>query len=127
VKAIRFHSHGGPEVLRLDDIPAPVARPGEAPVRVRNAGVNAADICQRTGVTPTALPPIGGLEGVGIVETSAGGLPAGTRVMWTPPPGAHAEFVAVPVWKFLLQMADRRPFTSGASKFKTQTTPSGSN
>jgi NADPH2:quinone reductase len=49
--AIRFHSHGGPEVLRLDDISAPVSQPGEALVRVRTAGVNYADIYQRTGVT----------------------------------------------------------------------------
>ena len=101
MKAVRFHSHGGPEVLRLDEIPAPVPQPGEALVRVRTAGVNYADIYQRTGVTPTALPHIGGLEGVGVIENSAGGLPAGTRVMWTPHPGAYAEFVAVPVWKLL--------------------------
>jgi NADPH2:quinone reductase len=102
MKAIRFHSHGGPEVLRLDDIPEPVSQPGEALVRVRTAGVNYADIYQRTGVTPTALPHIGGLESIGVVETSAGGLPAGTRVMWTPHPGAYAEFVAVPVWKLVV-------------------------
>src|SRR5476651_392644 len=101
MKAVRFHSHGGPEVLRLDDIPVPVPQPGEALVRVRTAGVNYADIYQRTGVTPTALPHIGGMEGVGVVETSAGGLPAGTRVMWTPHPGAYAEFVAVPGWKLV--------------------------
>ena len=101
MKAVRFHSHGGPEVLRLDDIPEPVSQPGEALVRLRTAGVNYADIYQRTGVTPTALPHIGGVEGVGVVETAAGGLPAGTRVMWTPHPGAYAEFVAVPVWKLV--------------------------
>jgi NADPH2:quinone reductase len=101
MKAVRFHSHGGPEVLRLDDILVPVSQPGEALVRVRTAGVNYADIYQRTGVTPTGLPHIGGLEGVGVIETSAGGLSAGTRVMWTPHPGAYAEFVAVPVWKLL--------------------------
>lgn len=60
MKAVRFHSHGGPEVLRLEDIPAPVPQPGEALVRVGSAGVNHADIYRRTGVTATALPPITG-------------------------------------------------------------------
>src|SRR6202522_4331821 len=75
MKAVRFHSHGGPEVLRLDDIPVPVSQAGEPLVRVRTDGLNCADIYQRTGVTPTALPHIGGLEGVGVIETSAGGHP----------------------------------------------------
>jgi len=56
--AIRFHYHGGPEVLRLDDIPVPVSQPGEALVRVRTAGVNHADICQRTGATPLTIQPV---------------------------------------------------------------------
>ena len=90
VKAIRFHAHGGPEVLRLEDLPPPVARPGEALVRVSTAGVNDADVCQRTGVTPTPRPHIGGVEGVGVVETSADGLPAGNH-RETPAPGCRLK------------------------------------
>lgn len=101
MKAIRFHAPGGPEVLRLEEIPTPVPQPGEVLVRVTTAGVNFADIYQRIGVTPVVLPHIGGLEGVGVVEVAGAGLARGTRVCWTPHPGAYAEFAAVPAWKLV--------------------------
>lgn len=101
MQAIRFHSHGGPEVLHVEDIPAPQPKDGEVLVRVTAAGVNFADIYQRIGVTPVALPHIAGLEGVGVVESPAGGWARGQRVMWTPHPGGYAEFVAVPAWKLV--------------------------
>jgi NADPH:quinone reductase-like Zn-dependent oxidoreductase len=43
MQAIRFHRYGGPEVLRLEDVPAPVPAAGEVVVRVRAASVNALD------------------------------------------------------------------------------------
>ena len=55
MNSIRFHSHVGPEVLHLDDIPVPVSQPGESLLRVRTAGVNNADIQQSTGVTPLTI------------------------------------------------------------------------
>ena len=39
MKAIRIHSFGGPEVLQYDDVPEPVAKPGEAVVKIDAAGV----------------------------------------------------------------------------------------
>jgi NADPH2:quinone reductase len=101
MKAIRFHAHGGPEVLHLEDVPMPQPKDGEALVRVTAAGVNYADIYQRTGITAVSLPHIPGLEGVGIIERPGGGVPQGQRVLWTPHPGAYAEFVAVPAWKLV--------------------------
>jgi NADPH2:quinone reductase len=99
MRAIRFHKHGGPDVLHLDEVPPPIAKDGEVLVRVTSAGVNFADIYQRLGFTPVSLPHIGGLEGVGVVESAAEGFPQGQRVLWTPHPGAYGEFVAVPAWK----------------------------
>jgi NADPH2:quinone reductase len=49
VKAIRAHSFGGPEVLRLETVEDPVAGPGEVVVEVRAAGVNPADTYMRSG------------------------------------------------------------------------------
>jgi len=101
MQAIRFHTHGGPEVLQLEEIPAPQRKDGEVLVRVTAAGVNFSDIYQRTGVTPVSLPHVPGVEGVGVVEQPGGGLEPGQRVLWTPHPGAYAEFVAVPAWKLI--------------------------
>jgi NADPH:quinone reductase-like Zn-dependent oxidoreductase len=55
MNAAPFHAHDGPEDLRLDDIAAPVSKPGEALIRVRTAGVEYADTHQRNSVTPLTI------------------------------------------------------------------------
>ena len=47
--AIRIHSYGGPETMRLEDLPTPVPGPGQALVRVQAASVNFLDIQKRRG------------------------------------------------------------------------------
>src|SRR5690349_18157132 len=69
MKAVQFGRFGGPEVLEVVDVPAPVAGPGELLVRVRAAGVNLSDVLMRENryaVTPT-LPAVPGNEVVGEV------------------------------------------------------------
>ena len=44
MKAIRYHQLGGPEVLRLEEVPEPVAGPGEVRIRVGAAGVRSATV-----------------------------------------------------------------------------------
>ena len=56
MKAIRFHSHGGAEVLQYEDAPMPEARPGEAVVRVRATSLNFLDIWQRRGIERVRIP-----------------------------------------------------------------------
>src|ERR1700754_4034009 len=98
MKAIRFHTYGGPEVLRLDEIPVPEIKADEVLVRVGAAGVNFLDAYQRTGLYKTPVPFGPGMEGAGVIEKagSASALKPGTRVAWTQHPGAYAEFAAVP-------------------------------
>jgi NADPH:quinone reductase-like Zn-dependent oxidoreductase len=87
MKAIRFHSHGGPEVLRLEDVPDPVNGPGEALVRVRACALNHLDLWQRNGLRRVAipLPHISGSDVAGVlVDPGGSGLPAGSRVMLQP-------------------------------------------
>src|SRR4249920_2600683 len=43
MKAVVMHEHGGPEVLRYEDLPDPLAAPGEALVRVRACALNHLD------------------------------------------------------------------------------------
>ncbi|TPJ76285.1 zinc-dependent alcohol dehydrogenase family protein [Mesorhizobium sp. B2-6-2] len=75
-KVFRFHSHGGPEVLRIEDMDVPSPGPGEVRIRVRALGLNRAEALMRNGSyieTPT-LPSGLGLEAAGIVETVGAGV-----------------------------------------------------
>lgn len=56
MKAVRFHAHGGPDVLRYEDAPDPVAGPGEALVRVRACALNHLDLFQRRGMERVQIP-----------------------------------------------------------------------
>jgi len=99
MKAIRIHAPGGPEALRLDDVPAPTAGPGQAMVKLAACGVNYIDVYFRTGAYKAALPLTLGLEGAGTVTAVGAGVKdvkAGDTVAWTGVPGSYAEINAVP-------------------------------
>ena len=49
MKAIRVHSFGDPEVLRLEEVPEPKAGPGQVAVRIKAVGVNPLDTYIRAG------------------------------------------------------------------------------
>jgi NADPH:quinone reductase-like Zn-dependent oxidoreductase len=88
VKAVRFHQHGGPEVLRYEEVPTPAAGPGEVLIGLRAAALNHLDLFVRSGQTPgVTLPHIGGADGAGVVLASGPGAArhaAGTRVFFDP-------------------------------------------
>jgi NADPH:quinone reductase len=92
--AIRIHEHGGPEVLRFEEVD--VGRPGPGQVRLRQSavGVNYIDTYQRSGLYKLpALPAVLGMEGAGVVvETGEGvaDLKVGDRVAYASCPGAYA-------------------------------------
>jgi NADPH:quinone reductase-like Zn-dependent oxidoreductase len=82
--AIRFHEHGGPEVLRYEEVPDPVAAPGEALVRVRACALNHLDLWQRRGIQRVTipLPHISGSDVAG--DVAGGDAEPGQRVMLQP-------------------------------------------
>lgn len=89
MKAVRFHAHGGPEVLRYEDVPDPKAGPGEIVLRVRAASVNHLDIWMRKGLPgiKIPLPRVPGADAAGeIVEVGAGvtDRKVGERVLLDP-------------------------------------------
>ena len=89
MKAVRFHEHGGPEVLRFEDAPDPELQPGHVLVRVRACALNHLDLWQRRGLdrVKIPMPHISGADVAGeIVSAGAGAAdwPAGTRVMLQP-------------------------------------------
>ncbi len=105
MKAIRVHQLGGPEVLKLEEIPDPAPGPGEAVVRVEAVGVNFIDVYHRTGLYKVpSLPFTLGQEGAGTVESVGTGVTevaAGDPVAWTIVPGSYAEKAVVPVSKLV--------------------------
>jgi len=99
MKAIRVEHVGGPEVMKVVDVPAPQAKAAEAVVRVNVAGVNSIDAQFRDGRLRTPLPFIPGQEGAGVV-TEVGpqvkALKVGDRVAWSGTLGSYAECLAAP-------------------------------
>jgi NADPH:quinone reductase len=99
MRAIRVHQYGGPEAMRLEELPTPAPGPGQVLVRIEAAGVNFIDVYQRTGLYKGALPVPLGLEAAGTVEAVAPGVTevkAGDRVAWTGAPGSYATHNLVP-------------------------------
>jgi len=94
MRAIVVHQHGGPEMMRLEDVPDPRPGPGEAVVRIRAAGVNPVDAYIRSGAhARKATPPFTpGFDGAGEIEAVGAGVTAfkpGDRV-YVGAPGSKA-------------------------------------
>ena len=95
MKAIRVHEPGGPEVMRLEDLPRPEPGPGQALIRIEAIGVNFIEVYQRRGLYPVPMPSTPGSEAAGaVVAVGAGvtGLAAGDLVASTDLGGTYAEF-----------------------------------
>jgi NADPH:quinone reductase-like Zn-dependent oxidoreductase len=142
--AVRFHQHGGPEVLRDEEVPDPEPDPGEALVRVRACALNHLDLWQRRGLPRVTIPMphIPGSDVAGEVAAPASGLAVGTRVMLQPGvscgrceaclsgqdnecpryevlgylnhPGGYAEYVKVPLQN-LVPIPDHLDFVTAAA------------
>jgi NADPH2:quinone reductase len=98
MRAIVLAGPGGPEMLRLDDVPEPEPGPGELVVKVTAAGLNFIDTYHRTGLYPAELPAGLGTEAAGIVEAvgpDVSEVQTGDRVAWASAPGSYAELVVV--------------------------------
>ncbi len=111
MRAVVITRPGGPEVLALREVPAPEPGPGEVLVRVRAAGLNRADVLQRTGqypAPPGAPADIPGLEYAGEVAGLGPAAPGdaarpgsrswrlGERVMGLVGGGGCAEYLVAP-------------------------------
>lgn len=85
MKAIRVHDFGGPQVMKLEEVPDPKPGPGQVVVRVHAAGVNPVDTYIRSGAyaRKPPLPYTPGSDGAGVVEAVGDGtkrVKAGDRV-----------------------------------------------
>jgi len=102
MRAVRVHETGGPEVLRIDDIPDPAPAPGELLIDVEAIGVNFIEIYQREGLYPLPRPFTLGSEAAGVVRAVGDGVSefkVGDRVVSQSVKGAYAERAVVPAEK----------------------------
>src|SRR3954454_8392660 len=76
MQAIRVHAFGGPEVLKLDELPDPKPGPGQLLMRVHAAGVNPVDTYIRNGkyASLPKLPYIPGTDAAGTIEAIGDGV-----------------------------------------------------
>jgi len=96
--AIQVDQPGGPEVLKVADLPVPVCGPDQLLVELAFSGVNFIDIYQRQGIYPMPSPYVPGLEGSGVVievGSAVSGFSAGDKVAWPSSLGSYSELHAV--------------------------------
>jgi NADPH:quinone reductase-like Zn-dependent oxidoreductase len=67
MKAVRIHEHGGPEVLRWEDVADPSCGNNEVLVGIKAAAMNHLDIWVRSGLPGVPFPVIMGSDGSGII------------------------------------------------------------
>ena len=104
MRAVRFHEHGGSEVLQVDDVERPEATGHNVVIEVAGAGVNPVDTYFREGsYEPFTLPMIPGVDAAGTVaETSEyvdsvePGDPVVATGLGNDRYGGYAEYVEVP-------------------------------
>jgi NADPH:quinone reductase len=119
MKAIQVHEFGGPEVLKLEEIPIPKPGPGQVLVRVHAAGVNPYDTYMRNGTyaIKPPLPYTPGSDAAGTVESvgqSVIKVKAGDRVYTAKTvSGAYAEY-ALALESQLEPLPEKISFAQGA-------------
>ena len=120
-KAIRFHQPGGPEVLRIEELPSVDPGPGDARVVNTAVGVNFVDVYHRTGLYPLSLPSGLGVEAAGVVEAVGAAVAhvrPGDRVAYVATPGAYAEERVVPADRLVKLPDDVSDRTAAAMMLK---------
>lgn len=136
MQAATVRRYGGPEAVRLEQVPRPAVAPGEVRVRVCATPLTAADVRLRSAQVPLGYgplvrlgfgllgprQPIPGWGFSGVVESIAPGvtgLAVGTRVFGLKSfgGGAHAEYLTIPVAGTVLPMPDDLSFEEGAAFF----------
>jgi NADPH:quinone reductase-like Zn-dependent oxidoreductase len=104
MQAIRVHQYGGPEQLKLEQVPCPEPQAGEVLIRVHSAGVLPAEWKVRQGLfkqfVPASFPYTPGSAVSGVVEKVGPGVTTwkiGQAVFGRSTHGAYAEYTTTPV------------------------------
>ena len=123
MKAIVYHSAGGPEVLHLVERPVPEPGPGEVRVKIHVSGVNPTDWKRRAGALPPGIAEqVPNQDGAGVVDAVGPGVSEsrlGQRVWvweaaWQRSNGTAQEYVVLPE-RQTVPLPDSASFELGAS------------
>lgn len=121
MRAVVLRSHGGPEVLGIEEVPEPIPGPDEVRVRIRTTALNRADVLQRMGgyadPRPNVTHEIPGLEFSGVVESVGERVTRwkiGDRVMAIEAGGAYAEMICTHE-RQLMPVPDNVPLADAAA------------
>ena len=118
VRAIQIETVGGPEVMKLVDIPLAAPATGEVLVRHAACGINFIDVYHRTGLYKIPLPAVLGGEGAGVVEAVGANvthLAVGDRVAYTTGvPGSYSEARTLPAHT-VVKLPDSIDFETAAA------------
>jgi len=117
-RAIQITEFGGPENMRLVDLPVGDPGPGQIRIRHHACGLNFIDVYQRTGLYTNPLPLTLGMEGAGVVEAVGEGvthLAPGDRAAYASnPPGSYSEVRVMPA-RTVCKLPDAVSFETGAA------------
>lgn len=116
--AVQIARNGGPEEMKLVDVPVGEPGPGQIRIRHKAIGLNFIDVYQRTGLYQLPMPLTLGTEGAGIVEAVGEGvthLKAGDRAAYaSSPPGSYSEVRVMPALA-VCKLPDEISFETGAA------------
>jgi len=126
VRALLSHEPGGPETLRLDELPAPQPGPGELLVRVRAAAINFPDVLiiedKYQLKPPRPFAPGGEIAGeIEAIGEGVQGWTIGERVIAVTGFGGLAEKIVVPA-RAAYRLPGERSFEEGAALLLTYAT-----
>jgi NADPH2:quinone reductase len=117
-RAIRVHTTGGPEVMKLEDVEVLPPGPDEVTIRQKAIGLNFIDMYFRTGLYPGKMPTGLGFEGSGVIEAvgpSVKHVKLGDRVAYGQGPlGAYATMRTMPALQ-VVKLPDSISFEVGAA------------
>ena len=117
MKAVVADPTGGPENLKVFDLPKPEPGEGEVLVQLEASGVNFIDVYFRTGLYKAPENPVRlGSEGAGTVAAVGKGVsrPVGQRVAYAMARGSYAEYALVPD-SLLVELPEQVSFEQGAA------------
>ena len=124
--AIRVHQHGGPDVLKYEQVALDAPGQGEVQIRQHAVGLNYIDVYIRTGLYPQPhLPFTLGSEGAGEVTKVGPGVTefaVGDRIAYAGPPGAYADERNIPADRIVKIPANIDYKTAASMMLKGMTT-----